>query len=317
MNKSEVNIKCNICKNPKMEFLFDYNYQIAYYQCADCNYFKRVPSDIVIDYSVDYMSFDLLPKSKHLADNYYKRLNGIVAENSTCLDFGGSFGCFAKLLKENKNCTVRNIELSAIASDFAVRNGVQTFGSLAELDIKNYDYIFSFHLLEHIHPEQLSGLVRELSGMLNENGTLVIFTPNADAFKLKLFKRHYSWLAADQHISFLSKSSMKYLIADNQNFEFSALSETPSIYHYPSISLISYVRGKLLKKKFNVENETMFQEANREVSMKSGIKTILKKLYRLLLTVESFVVYPFFRIIDIFNDEKDELVVVVKRKSGN
>src|SRR3989339_311285 len=203
--------KCNICDNI-LEKIFNYNDEHSYYRCQYCNFVKRIPGDLYVDYSNEYMSEELLNKSLVLAKNYYKRLNKIIKNGSVCLEIGGSFGFFCKLLKEKNNCIVYNVESSILATEYANKNKINTVSKIEEIDSNiSFDNIFSFHVLEHLPPDDINSLISNLISRLKKGGLLILFTPNAESFKLKLFRKGYPWLAFPEHVSFLSGKSIEIL----------------------------------------------------------------------------------------------------------
>ena len=151
---------CKICKKGKLEKKFNYDEQISYLICPNCKILTRFPDNLTIDYYNDYMDDDKLSKSKSLAKYYFKLFESTVNKNAKILEIGGSFGFFSLLMKIKKNCIVRNIELSKHCADFANKNGVPTFSTIADLDINSFDYIFSFHVIEHIEPNLLMNFIK-------------------------------------------------------------------------------------------------------------------------------------------------------------
>jgi 2-polyprenyl-3-methyl-5-hydroxy-6-metoxy-1,4-benzoquinol methylase len=311
MNRKNVQT-CNICGNANMQYSFNLKH-LQYYKCNVCNYLKRVPSDLQIDYANEYMSVEILSHSQRLANNYYRRFKNEIVENSNCLEFGGSFAFFSKLLKEQKNCMVRNVELSELAGKIAKQNGIDTSTSLDELDIK-YDYIFSFHVFEHLPPNELHDTFNKLLTLLSDKGILFLLTPNANSFKIKLFKRYYPWLAPDEHISFLSNKSIKHLLQQCNDFEYSVSSAIPSFFHYPMISLTSILRKKFIKGK--VSSIASTEKFVTQVSIKTRALNLLKSLFHIAVTIEKIIVFPIYLLIDAVFTDRDELVVKIQKKTN-
>jgi SAM-dependent methyltransferase len=270
-----------------------------------------MPNNVDINYSVDYHSKDNIYKSKSLANNYYRRLNKKIESNKYCLEIGGSFGFFSKILQDKKQCLVRNIEPSIYASNYANKNSVKTFNNIDELDIKLFDYIFSFHVIEHIKADDIKNFITETMKLLNPDGIFYIFTPNANAVSLKLFGKHYSWLAPDEHLSFLTDLSFNYLL-DKNAISFSTKEEIPAFAHYPMPSFISFVRKKIFKHKVSDFIKTT-EDIKVKLSLKQKIIYTLKNIFRFSVYFERVFLYPIYRFYNIFSSHHDELVIECKK----
>jgi 2-polyprenyl-3-methyl-5-hydroxy-6-metoxy-1,4-benzoquinol methylase len=121
----------------------------------------------------------------------------------TILDFGCGDGKLIYELK-NQDTELTGIDLSKKAISFAkIFSPKEKF--IAE-DINNYkpkekfNMIISIETLEHIPPDQLKNIIKNLNRLVKENGYLIITVPSKN---VRLFKKHY------QH--FDTKTMQNYL----------------------------------------------------------------------------------------------------------
>jgi len=305
-------VKCNICDSD-MEELFRYNREISFLRCNRCDFIKRNPDSLMIDYGSDYVDADFKKKSIRLADDYYKRLSHYFRANCSVLEFGGSLGYFVKKLQDNLHCDVVNYELSDFGRNYSRKIGIKAIANLDELpEDKKFDIIVSMHVIEHVSTDALDDFVESMSEKLTHGGLLIVRTPNSNALKLHLFKKYYAWLAFPEHISFLGEKSANQLFGRHKLKILEIFSEKPHLVHYPSFSLIGSLRKLIFK--FTVSEIT---NASDDTETKEGFKSRIihyfKDFFRLLVSIESKLYLPFLFIVDYFSNEKDELVIIAKK----
>jgi len=310
-------VNCSICNNKSLDYQFSYNSKIAYYRCQVCGIFQRIPDNILINYHSEYTTSDNISKSKNLALNYFKRLKTKVNLKSDCLEIGGSFGFFGKLLIQENVCKVINIELSEYACKFSNSLGVEAYNNIDSVNNQKFDYIFAFHIVEHIETSEIKPFFYKLIDMLNDNGQLIVFTPNADSIKLNLLKQYFSWLAPDEHISFLSSKTLNFIFEDTNKFKLLIETSTsvPAFTHFPINSFLSYLRGKLISRKCsNIQANPLF-----DASLKTdkSLISISKQFYKTLFKIESCLLIPFYLLFDLFSNQHDELTFVVRKTLSN
>jgi len=307
---------CDICNSENIDTIFRYNNTLYYTKCLCCGFIKKNPNIVTIDYSIEYHTKEKLYYSKSLANNYFKRLAKKINPNQYCLEIGGSFGFFSKYLQEYKQCIVRNIEPSIFAASYANSQNIRTFNNIYDLDIKLFDYIFLFHVVEHIKAADIKNFINNAMALLKQGGVCYIFTPNANSFSLKLLGKYYTWLAPDEHTNFLSSNSLNYLV-DNNEITLSILEEIPAFIHYPMPSFLSFIRKKLFKHKVND-----FIELSENTNVKPKLKKIklilvLKNIFSIFVKLERLLFYPIYRFYNMFSSHKDELVIELKNVKNN
>lgn len=78
---------------------------------------------------------------------------------------------------------------------------------------RKYDYIFLWHVLEHL--KNPHNAVDILKTFLNPNGLLIIAIPNFGSFQKKYGKKNWYHLDPPRHISHFTPKSIKYLLESN------------------------------------------------------------------------------------------------------
>lgn len=145
-----------------------------------------------------------------------------IKSGSVVLELGPAIGNLAKHLKEEKNCSVDIIEIDDEAGKMAMRFARNSFigsekGNLEgdswynELKNQRYDYIVVLDVLEHL--SNAERLLKRISGLLKENGELIISLPNIahNSVILNLINNKFVYtkdgLLDDTHVKFYTYSS--------------------------------------------------------------------------------------------------------------
>lgn len=94
-----------------------------------------------------------------------------------CLDFGAGSGLFADLFQQATSSTVYCVEPDPeLVKKLSNRNeSLKNFSDLSELPIKEFDFVYSLNVLEHIE-DDLQAL-RALKKLLHANGRLFLYVP--------------------------------------------------------------------------------------------------------------------------------------------
>lgn len=120
-----------------------------------------------------------------LNDNL-RRVNTLsdIIQDKDILDFGCGEGCFLELSRE-KSRSVSGIELDRAVRETLNEDGYTVWESFDQCN-KKFDLITMFHVIEHLEfPIKILDQCRE---HLNENGKIIIETPNADDALLSLYQ---------------------------------------------------------------------------------------------------------------------------------
>jgi SAM-dependent methyltransferase len=113
-----------------------------------------------------------------LAANYNAYLAGLILENAhksqNILDFGAGTGTFAVILQNN------GYAVTCIEADSGLCSRLKKLGFVAETDISKlsesqFDFIYSFNVLEHIDDDDSA--IRDLHKALRLNGKILVYVP--------------------------------------------------------------------------------------------------------------------------------------------
>jgi len=112
-----------------------------------------------------------------------KYFENFVNKNSQCLEIGCGWGTLAKVVKDKFNCEVNVIEPSKLAAKVAAGHfGLNVFqGNFNDFiaqghNNKKYDFIYSYHVFEHISDP--NAFLEKVKNILEPNGKLLLALPN-------------------------------------------------------------------------------------------------------------------------------------------
>lgn len=106
-------------------------------------------------------------------------------------------------------------EIDAAAADAAIALNLDVYvGSINDPHFvtRKYDAIVSNHVIEHLHNP--AGMVSRCRELLEDNGKLVIITPNVRGLGSRLFGRNWRGLEPPRHIQIFSPPAMRQLLLD-------------------------------------------------------------------------------------------------------
>lgn len=144
-------------------------------------------------------------------ENYFIAFNFInnLPKEVNLLDLGCG-GCeFLSLARNNKN--IRSLygmdfNITTENKTFLSSNNISYFEGdfINHLPNKKFDIITLWEVIEHIYPNKLDSFINNIFNRLNDNGYLILSTPDYDALYSKLFD---FWAAFPiHHLTVLSKS---------------------------------------------------------------------------------------------------------------
>ncbi|MFQ6052540.1 MAG: class I SAM-dependent methyltransferase [Candidatus Hydrothermarchaeota archaeon] len=274
-------------------------------------------------------------KNKILAFDYFRKLKKFfqLKKASSFLELGGGYGFFSNLVSEYFRIKVDMIELSKQGARYANENfkNVNVIeGSLessATRFSKRFDVVFSGHLLEHL--VSLRSYFSFASKLVKENGHILMFTPNADSLRYRIFRKYWGWAAPREHINFISQKGVR-LLAKEYGLEIEILKSTiPHLVHYPSF-LGSILRmifqrritrilqgGPAQKRREGTKAQRNGEDAPTSSGFQRSFVTIAKLIFivlRIFSTIEYFLVFPmnFFLAKIGF---ADELLLIARKNS--
>ncbi|MCX6153028.1 MAG: class I SAM-dependent methyltransferase [Candidatus Kapabacteria bacterium] len=300
---------CKICDS-ELIFNFKLNEKYEYYKCSACNLLTRVPDSLNIDYQNDYTNIEIISKPRNLSKKYYSLFSSIIREGASVLELGGSFGFFCQYLNNRKFCNCINIEPSKIASEYSQKLGVETYDNIDSVKGQLFDFIVTFHVLEHIEPAHIKDLFQKLYSMLKTGGQFLIITPNAESIRFKKLRNKFEWLSPEEHISFFSAKTMRKLIEAHQACDIQIYSAIPAFTHFPHTTFIEKLRRKYLPTQVQI---IKYNDQEKIKNLKSSLKQILKNCFHGFSFFEKCFYFPFYFFYESLSKEKDELVVIIKK----
>ena len=261
------NKPCNVCGNPNTKvwsLVKDYEYfssedDYTYHKCESCNsiFLDHFPTDkLHIIYPKTYYSFShqkqtLAIRVKDYLDKqmFKKALRKFNQSPINVLDVGSGSGWMLNSIK----AVYPNISFSQVvdiditAKSEALQNGHDFFhGTIEDFETsKKFDLILMFNLIEHISNPQST--LNKLGEILNDNGKILIKTPNIESLDAKYFRTSY-WggLHAPRHWILFSAKSFKVML-QNTPFTITRLKYTQGAPFWTWSILASLHRKGLLK----------------------------------------------------------------------
>lgn len=301
--------ECPICQG-RINHAVRYTDGVDFYNCSNCKFVYRIPTENLVDYRNDYVLENNHLKAKRLSNDYIKELRDNISNNSSVLEVGGSYGYFLEELKKQKNCKILNYELSKDAINYCTRKNIEATDDISRIKQEQFDYIFCFHVIEHIEIKQLHNFLTSFLNQLKNGGKFILFTPNGNSTLFRFLGKFYPWIAFPEHTLFLSEKSIKNICKKINIKRCTTYSRIPAIVHYPTFSILAILRRRLSK----IDQDLLNRKRN--ISSKNNTtsnNSSIKKLFRLLVRYESYLYLPLLLLISVITDEKEELVIVIEK----
>jgi len=249
----------------------------TFFSCKNCNFVfsnPYVPEEHITDFYSQLIDHEYSAEAEGRTKNFktiFKRLNRlqnkITGADKTLLDIGAASGIFLNLAKQ-EGYAVEGIEPSGFlvkeAHDYY---GIRLFkGTVEEYKTaKKFSVVTLLDILEHlVEPDAFMSRVDEL---IDENGLLVIVTPDINSLARKLTGKRW-WHYRIAHINFFNRKSLAYLL-EKHGYDI------------------------LMKKKY-VWNFTLFYLVTRVfpfLKEKKALQKILKRVHLKLPLFDSWEIY--------------------------
>lgn len=191
-----MNTKCNLCGETKLNKrpgkVRD-NDSLEILECSNCGLvflssFEHIEKSFYEDSKMhdNQVDLDLEAWIKETEIDDEKRFNlySDIISDKDILDFGCGTGGFL-IRAKNKANKVYGIELEKRLQNHFKQNNLDVYSDLDAFKNK-VDYVFLFHVLEHI-AEPLE-ILKKFKKVLKPNGRIIIEVPNADDALLTLYK---------------------------------------------------------------------------------------------------------------------------------
>ncbi len=217
ITKSSKIIKCDLCCHIQ---LFGYRENLKQHYDKDLQTFDAIGN--LRDLNLN----TIISKEKVEINRRLQRLD-INMSNKTILDIGGGYCTFSKVVRdkyENVNITV--FEPSKTRSKTGEKlNSIKENDNISiinnYLDDKyanmmenKFDYVFLWHVLEHVDEKNINNLIQNLFKVCKKGGMIVIEVPNGndELFKFEKYKNINYMI---HHISYFTKNTLEILLRQN------------------------------------------------------------------------------------------------------
>lgn len=221
--------KCTICGNISSFLLNKDGFDL--YECKKCSLVFVNPQpkqdflkDKVYSFESGYQSNKAKDLSRVKITKSYKKIFDYLNKNNikgSMLDIGCSNGEFLFHAKKY-GFQVTGIELNKRTAEIAIQNGINVhIGTIDTVSLnQKYDCIFLGDIIEHVTDPK--SFLSKCSSLLNNNGHIIISTPNLDCFwskssflLYKLFKIPWSSLTPPYHLFQFSHGNLISLAHNN------------------------------------------------------------------------------------------------------
>lgn len=220
---------CPVCGSAENTFFANNDY-LDYVQCSQCNliYLNPAPLPGMVDKGfqgedellMEYFSIirkykaDLPEKQNPLEDNKLKDIYALKS-SGRLLDVGCSVGDF--LHKAKYFYEVEGVEVNPHTAAIAEQHFKVHKRFLGELDLRPEYDIVTLHQILYGVPGPM-GLLRDIHGVLKEDGLLYINTPNADSYAMALYRGKANHLYGYTTLNVFNEQSLAAL-AEGAGFE--------------------------------------------------------------------------------------------------
>ena len=177
-----------------------------------------------------------------------KRLQPEKENKNTLLDVGAASGIFPDLARQ-QGYDAAGIEPSEyLVKEAEERYGLQLFKGTIEDYLNRYpDYTFSvitlLDIIEHVvEPEPF---MQRVDDLLEDEGVLVIVTPDINSFAARLLGRRW-WHYRIAHINFFNRESLEYLLTKHH---YEILSRKKYVWNFSLFYLVTRIFPSLKHKK--------------------------------------------------------------------
>jgi len=225
---------CPVCKSQDPQLWSksrDWEYSSTeeiydFLHCTNCDtiYIDPMPVDqLEVIYPHNYYSFVSQKKSlpvrlkEYLDKRLFKKLlEQIKGDELNVLDIGGGTGWLLDMIKQidPRIKITQVVDIDEKAKAAAIGKGHQYFHGRVEeyqTDTK-FDLILMLNLIEHV--ESPAAVMHRIQGILNQEGLVLMKTPNIDSWDARLFQHSY-WggLHCPRHWVLFSENSFRYLLS--------------------------------------------------------------------------------------------------------
>ena len=251
---------CNQSNSKKFLVSQDFNYKIdtekfIYNKCLSCGniYLTNIPSNLNKYYENNYIPYNS-NKNKIQKKILDKKIKIITKLNKNkILEIGPGSGEICKQLQK-LNYDVSVFDINDFVFDDLKKNNIKTFKvDFDEINSNKinskYDLILCYHVIEHLKDPKK--FFKNIDHLLNDNGYLILTTPNSKSLSFYLFKKYWYHLDAPRHLNILDieilniiKQKLKILQIIKKDYESYHVSkigwETSAYYCFKSNKMLIF-----------------------------------------------------------------------------
>lgn len=219
---------CNICKNTIFNTLSSRVRDSSKHKIIQCSQCKHIQLFPIPGYVENRKFYDDDEMSKNLKINLLKRIHdksqfdinrdkeivtNIASKHDKILEIGSGYGFFLSEMNK-KGYNIKGIEISKsrrLASKKISDTTVYDYDLTQSVpNIGKFDIIVLFAVMEYIsNPIQFLSNIRQL---LNKKGKIIIKSPNAEDFQLKLNNYYKSFFWQRAHINYLTQKILNLIL---------------------------------------------------------------------------------------------------------
>ncbi|MCM4167855.1 methyltransferase [Arenibacter sp. H213] len=160
-------------------------------------------------------------------------INKYSNDEKCLLDVGAGTGDFL-IAAQKKGWKTIGVEPNHKAREKAKEKGVEVVAHLETVAKKKFNTITLWHVLEHL--PDLEEQIKVLTGLLSENGTLIIAVPNYKSYDAIHYKQYWAAFDVPRHLWHFSKQSIEVLFGEHG---FKIIKTKPMLYDAFYVSILS------------------------------------------------------------------------------
>ena len=242
-------MNCIICQSNNIEEIYK-DTNLGFCKCNDCGVFFKKKMPTIEELTKIYNDFYVIDNNnlvsiametnKNVLKHYAKYILNNNKTINNVLDIGCGSGAFLKEIRDlNENIILEGLEFDEKARKVANKE-FTVYENLSEINNK-HDLVTMIEVVEHLtEPKKV---IEELYCNLDENGKIIITTPNINSLRSKIRKEHYSEINKPFHLVLFSESSLKILLEDAGFKEIQFIRYTP----FPAKNIVETVKMRLLQ----------------------------------------------------------------------
>lgn len=280
--------KCNVCHS---YFLFPRPDELLLIKAYNPSYYGESGEDKFIPIIENFVNYFRSARARHF-NKIFKIKNKESKNKIKVLDIGCGNGGFLSNLSKYGKFELYGTELDGNSAKRAahISDVKLKIGNLEKNDFtkETFDAITLFHVFEHLtEPKEMLEII---SGIIKQNGILIVSFPNIGSIQSKLFKGHWFHMDPPRHLFFMTP---KDFIALMKTFGFKLIRSKYYSFEQNPYGTVQSILNMLCKKR-----EVLYErlKGNYKYAPEYSRLNILFQLLFFLMT------FPIFALTDIFSN---------------